>query len=734
VPRRRPITIAGLGIGAVALLAVAIGSCSGSEVNGVGPDVGPTSTLDPDLGARVAASASCAIAASCMDAVERTYGLRVRDLAVTLPDRRATAEGLARGVLDVAITTADDPYLGGSVLLADDLGAFIAETVVPVVNAAALELADETIRTALGNVGRVLDTAALTDLRAAVEVERRTPGEAAALWLAGTGLADGSATTGVASLSVGHDESVRSQLLAEVFARTLTSVGLATTVTPVAGGSAGLLGALEDGQIAMAPALAGTWLEVANGFAGEASADADQTLTALTIRLAERDLVVLERTAAVAAVVVAVDGDLAQRAGFASIGDLAALPGLNGATSTSTSGVDGATIASQPSTTSVATASDPPSSNTTGAAPDDADPTTGTSDPTADTGTDQGTDAGTEPGVDEAPPQLPPALTARRAGWGVGASAPEVVVLQDRLRAAGFGTTSSGTVDEATRRAIRAAQRALGILPDGVATPSLLDAMAGGIGTPPPFPRPGDEDLPDPPAELDRRPVVYLTVEGGPDPVWTPRLLDLLDRSGAEATFFIDAFTAAHEQELVRRVAARGHGIGATTGTYAPFSAASRGQATREVAAARATLQTITGSRVPCVRLPSAAWLEPAAARTSIAGEGAVVIGDDVDPQDLRRPSPTAMVRSLEVARPGDVLVVHDGQGDRTTTLTALENALQSWSARGWRAAALPACVPVPLLPPPAPSTTAPLTTADVTTADVTTAPVAAVVETTVGG
>ena len=58
-----------------------------------------------------------------------------------------------------------------------------------------------------------------------------------------------------------------------------------------------------------------------------------------------------------------------------------------------------------------------------------------------------------------------------------------------------------------------------------------------------------------------------LTFDGGPDPVWTPRLLDLLRRHHAHATFFLYGAEAARHPDLVRRIRAEGHEIGSYTYT-----------------------------------------------------------------------------------------------------------------------------------------------------------------------
>ncbi len=68
---------------------------------------------------------------------------------------------------------------------------------------------------------------------------------------------------------------------------------------------------------------------------------------------------------------------------------------------------------------------------------------------------------------------------------------------------------------------------------------------------------------------------VALTYDGGPDPVWTPRLLDLLRKHHAHATFFLRGAEAAKHPDLVRRIKAEGHEIGSNTYTGAVMGSAS---------------------------------------------------------------------------------------------------------------------------------------------------------------
>lgn len=75
---------------------------------------------------------------------------------------------------------------------------------------------------------------------------------------------------------------------------------------------------------------------------------------------------------------------------------------------------------------------------------------------------------------------------------------------------------------------------------------------------------------------------VALTFDGGPDPYWTPRILDLLRKHHAHATFFLFGAQAAHHPEPVRRILDEGHEIGSNTCTGADLGSSSRVRAAME--------------------------------------------------------------------------------------------------------------------------------------------------------
>ncbi|MEW2437763.1 bifunctional polysaccharide deacetylase/glycosyltransferase family 2 protein [Streptomyces caniferus] len=97
---------------------------------------------------------------------------------------------------------------------------------------------------------------------------------------------------------------------------------------------------------------------------------------------------------------------------------------------------------------------------------------------------------------------------------------------------------------------------------------------------------------------------VALTYDGGPDPVWTPRLLDLLRAHHAHATFFLRGAQAAQHPDLVRRIRDEGHQIGSNTYTGAAMGASSPLRASLELSLTQKVLAGSAGVHTRLLRLP----------------------------------------------------------------------------------------------------------------------------------
>jgi peptidoglycan-N-acetylglucosamine deacetylase len=161
-------------------------------------------------------------------------------------------------------------------------------------------------------------------------------------------------------------------------------------------------------------------------------------------------------------------------------------------------------------------------------------------------------------------------------------------------------------------------------------------------------------------ASLPQHRDLYLTFDDGPDPRWTPRVLDVLAQAHATATFFMIGEHARQHSSLVRRVAAEGHAIGNHTFTHAHPWTLSGGRAAQEVEEGAAALADILGAMPKWFRPPHGvqrrAMLE--AARESAE----TLVMWDVSAIDWGWLGTTPRIaKRLARARTGDIILMHDG-------------------------------------------------------------------------
>jgi len=174
---------------------------------------------------------------------------------------------------------------------------------------------------------------------------------------------------------------------------------------------------------------------------------------------------------------------------------------------------------------------------------------------------------------------------------------------------------------------------------------------------------------------------MYLTFDDGPDPVYTPQILDVLKRHEARATFFVLGSLAAAYPEIVDRVVAEGHTVANHTWSHEYLPAVSRQVFDETVGETQALL----GDRATsCLRPPYGA-----VSRSNVewAGEhGLTITNWNVDPEDWR-PQPAAEIANhiVDHARAGSVVVLHDGGTNRSRTVTAVDTALGRLAGSGLR-------------------------------------------------
>jgi peptidoglycan/xylan/chitin deacetylase (PgdA/CDA1 family) len=155
--------------------------------------------------------------------------------------------------------------------------------------------------------------------------------------------------------------------------------------------------------------------------------------------------------------------------------------------------------------------------------------------------------------------------------------------------------------------------------------------------------------------------IAYLTFDDGPDPVWTPRLLDVLGGAGAVATFFPIAARAAEHPDVVRRIVVDGHTIGLHCYEHLRHSSRGIEWGRRDVTRGLAVLSRL-GPRPSVWRTP---WGDTAPWSEQVAREnGLRIAGWDLDTHDWRGDSAEDMFRATAGGlRDGAVVLAHDGVG-----------------------------------------------------------------------
>ncbi|MBF0514982.1 MAG: glycosyltransferase, partial [Desulfovibrionaceae bacterium] len=185
---------------------------------------------------------------------------------------------------------------------------------------------------------------------------------------------------------------------------------------------------------------------------------------------------------------------------------------------------------------------------------------------------------------------------------------------------------------------------------------------------------------------------IALSFDDGPDPRYTPAILDELKKAGARATFFVIGAQAEKYPELLRRIYAEGHDIGNHTYTHPNIAEISLTQLRLEVAATERLLETLIDRQSHLFRSPYGEDSEPETQDQvrpieELAKLGYVTVGMGIDPEDWKRPGTQAIIDStLEQAKTGqgNVVLLHDSGGDRSQTVAAMPGLIDRLRAGGF--------------------------------------------------
>lgn len=186
---------------------------------------------------------------------------------------------------------------------------------------------------------------------------------------------------------------------------------------------------------------------------------------------------------------------------------------------------------------------------------------------------------------------------------------------------------------------------------------------------------------------------IVLTFDDGPDPTWTPALLDVLAAERVPAAFFVVGRLASQHPAIIQRAAREGHLIANHTTTHPHLTSLSPTDLDTEVLATQRVIANILGREPTLFRCPfstSPNITDPALARAlaRVTELGLTIVGADAGVEDYTPGiPPETLVEQifLQLGEPGPwIVVLHDGGGDRTRTIQAVRQLIPEARRRGF--------------------------------------------------
>lgn len=188
-------------------------------------------------------------------------------------------------------------------------------------------------------------------------------------------------------------------------------------------------------------------------------------------------------------------------------------------------------------------------------------------------------------------------------------------------------------------------------------------------------------------ADANSNYALTLTFDDGPHPTYTPEVLALLEQHDAVAVFCVVGERVREHPELVRQIVEDGHALCNHTYTHdEQLSDRSRATIEQEICDTTDAIESALGHEadVRYFRQPNM-YVQPEIMPV-LDSLGLEPLDWDIDPRDWSRPGSESIVQGvLSEVRPGAVVLLHDGGGDRSQTVAALEQILDGLDTAGYR-------------------------------------------------
>ncbi|MFE5088849.1 bifunctional polysaccharide deacetylase/glycosyltransferase family 2 protein [Streptomyces sp. NPDC056638] len=183
---------------------------------------------------------------------------------------------------------------------------------------------------------------------------------------------------------------------------------------------------------------------------------------------------------------------------------------------------------------------------------------------------------------------------------------------------------------------------------------------------------------------------IVLTFDDGPDPVWTPKVLDELKKHHAHGVFFVTGTMASRYPELVRRMVDEGHEVGLHTFGHPDLSYRSHSRIDWELSQNQLALAGAAGIRTSLFRPPYSSFADAMDNKSwpvtrYVGSRGYLTVVNNTDSEDWKRPGVPAIIeRATPKGGRGAVILMHDSGGNRSQTVAALGEFLPRMQQRGY--------------------------------------------------
>jgi len=185
---------------------------------------------------------------------------------------------------------------------------------------------------------------------------------------------------------------------------------------------------------------------------------------------------------------------------------------------------------------------------------------------------------------------------------------------------------------------------------------------------------------------------IALTFDDGPDNKYTPQILDVLKKYNVPGTFFVIGANANLNPSLISRIYREGSEIGGHTYSHPNISEITNQQFNFELDSTQRVIEGILGKRTLLFRPPYAEDVEPetpdqVGPLAEIEKSGYYTVGMHIDPNDWSKPGVDEIAKNVidgAMAGDGNVVLLHDGGGNREQTVAALPKIIEGLESRGF--------------------------------------------------